>query len=86
METIINYNQDEKTASCYTHDKALIKKLNDFCAKSPDIYREKTEGDSSTYILPKKWIKIKFPRQLSDEKRAELKVRALSNFQNARKE
>ena len=28
QETIFNYNQEEKTASCYTCDPALIRKLD----------------------------------------------------------
>ena len=37
QETIINYNQEEQLASCYTHDKALIRKLNKLMLKNKDI-------------------------------------------------
>ena len=30
QETIINYNQEDKTATCYTYDKALIRKLDHY--------------------------------------------------------
>ena len=33
QETIINYNQEEQLASCYTHDKTLIRKLNKLMLK-----------------------------------------------------
>lgn len=32
------------------------------------------------FTTPEKWIKVKIPRQLSEEKRQELKNRALKNF------
>ena len=36
-ETIFNYNQEEKTASCYTHDPALIRKLDRLCLSNEAI-------------------------------------------------
>ena len=30
QETIINYNEEEATASIYTHNRALIRKLDKF--------------------------------------------------------
>ena len=44
QETIINYNQEEQLASCYTHDKALIRKLDELAQKSSSITVIKT-GD-----------------------------------------
>ena len=37
QETIINYNNEEKTASVYTHDKALIRKLDKKLGEIPDM-------------------------------------------------
>jgi hypothetical protein len=31
QETIINYNNAEKTASCYTMDASLIRRLDKLC-------------------------------------------------------
>lgn len=85
QETIINYNQEEQLASCYTHDKALIRKLDELAQKSSSITVIKTGDGVREYNFPKKWIKVQMPRQLSDEKRAELKLRAMNNFHNQRK-
>ena len=80
LETTINYNQDDKTATCYTCDRALIRRLDKLCDVSSEIAVSKTDDYSKTNIFPKKWVKIKKPRELSDEKRAELAERARKNF------
>lgn len=42
QETIINFNEEEKTASVYTHNKALIRKLDKLAQERPgDCHREK---------------------------------------------
>ena len=82
METIYNYNQEEPFASCYTMDKALIRRLDALAEKHKEITLLRTGEGMREYTFPKKWIRVKIPRQLSDEKRAELKDRALRNFHN----
>ena len=80
QETIINYNQEEGTAHCFTRDKALIHKLDDLCLKSTSIIVVR-EGDGyKEYTFPKKWVKVKMPRQLSDENRQKAAERARRNF------
>lgn len=37
QETIINYNNEEKTASIFTYDKSLIRKLDKRLSEYPDI-------------------------------------------------
>ena len=80
METIINFNDAKDNAQIYTCNKALMRKLDSYCQKSQLIYREKTDECSKTYIIPKKYIQIRFPREISDEKRRELSERAKTNF------
>ena len=80
QETIINYNQEEKTASCYTHDQALIRKLDALREKSTEIIVTKSADGCKEYSFPKKWIKLRIPRQLSDEQRAKAAERAVRNF------
>lgn len=72
QETIINYNNEEKTASIFTHDKSLIRKLDKRLPEYPDMKLVRRGDDWAEYSLPKKWIKVGFPRQLSDEQRAEM--------------
>lgn len=82
METIYNYNQEEPLASCYTMDRALIRRLDALAQKHKEITIVREGEGVREYTFPKKWIKVKTPRQLSDEKRQELKNRALRNFHN----
>lgn len=59
-ETIINFNEEEPTASVYTCSKALIKKMDTLCAKIPDLYRlKRQDGFSKTYEFPKKYLTIR---------------------------
>ena len=75
QETIINYNNEEKLAYISTYDKSLMRKLDSRIADNPDIKLVKQTEDYAEYTLPKKWIKVSFPRQLSDEQRAEMAER-----------
>lgn len=75
QETIINYNNEEKTASVFTYDKSLIRKLDKRLAEASDIKLIRRGEDFAEYSLPKKWIKVSFPRQYSDEQRAEMAER-----------
>lgn len=78
QETIFNYNQEEKTASCYTHDPALIRKL-DKLAENDEAIIVIREGDGwKEYNLPKKYLKVRPPRKLSDEQREEMANRMKS--------
>ena len=84
QETIINYNNEEKTASVFTYDKSLIRKLDKRLAESSDIKLIRRGEDFAEYSLPKKWIKVSFPRQYSDEQRAEMaeRMRAARSMNN----
>ena len=79
QETIINYNEEEKTAGVYTHNKSLIRKLEKLAIDRPDDCRlEKVshDGHSASYVIPKSWVKITPTRILSEEQRTALAERA----------
>lgn len=80
QETIFSYNQEEDFAIVDTCDKKLIRKLDKLCEKLSTITVENQNRDGKIYKLPKKWIKISTPRQLSEKTRKELAERAKSNF------
>lgn len=84
QETIINYNNEEKTASIFTYDKSLIRKLDKRLAEMSDMKLIRRGEDFAEYSLPKKWIKVAFPRQYSDEQRAEMaeRMRAARTMNN----
>lgn len=72
-ETIINYNEGEDTASVYTHNKALRRKLERLAQERPDDCRlfKVSHGDQAVeYYIPKSWVKITPTRILSEEQKA----------------
>ena len=70
QETIVNYNAGEQTATVYTRDKAVMRKLDTLVADFPDTY-SLTEQDevSKTYSFPKSYISYRKPRSVSTEQR-----------------
>lgn len=81
QETNINYNREEAMAVIYTASSVDIRKLDKLFEQHSDEIqlREKTEA-SRTYLVPKKWIKIRPPRQLSEETLKKLKENASKNL------
>lgn len=87
QETIIAFNEEEKTAGVYTHNKALIRKLEQLAHDRPDeCFLEKVshDGQAMDYVIPKSWLKITPPRQLSEAQLAARKE-ALKKAHLARK-
>lgn len=81
QETVINYNEEEKTASVFTYNRSLQKKLDSIAAERPDecqVNSSVTEGAqrSSSYTIPKSWVKIRPSRILTDAQKDELRERA----------
>ncbi len=69
-ETIILYNEADDTATVYTHNAALKRKLAGFASASTEAVKEKEDDYAVTYRLPKKWVKINKTVVLSDEEKA----------------
>ena len=80
METIYNYNQEEPLASCYTMDRALIRRLDALAQKHKEITVVRADEGVREYTLPKKWIKVRAPKELSDEQREKMAKRARERF------
>lgn len=74
QETIINFNEAEKTASVYTHNAALIRKLDRLCIERPNEVKRCDGGHdiSPEYIVPKKYVKLNAPPLYTDEQRAKM--------------
>ena len=70
-ETIILWNEAEKTASVYTHNITLQGQLAALCESHPEQARriEDNGHGGLTVELPKKWVKITPPRALSPAQR-----------------
>lgn len=76
QETIINYNREEPDASCFTHDPALIRRLDALARDGTGITVARQGDGWKEYRFPKQWVKIRKPRELSEETRAKLAARA----------
>ncbi len=82
-ETIINYNEAEAVAAeavavVYTHNKGLRRKLEQWAQeRSEDCRLEKVTrfGAAVDYFIPKSWVHIYPPRQISEEQRAAMAER-----------
>ena len=69
QETIINFNEEEKTAGIYTHNKALRQKLAALARDRPEdcrLVKASRSGRAVDYTIPKSWIKIVPPRIASE--------------------
>jgi hypothetical protein len=70
QESILNYNAGEQTATLYTRDRAVMRKLDTLVADFLDTYKL-TEQDevSKTYSFPKSYVSYRKPRTVSTEQR-----------------
>ena len=70
QETIVNYNAGEQTATLYTRDKAVMRKLDTLVADFPNTYKMIRQDEvSKTYSFPKLYVSYRKPRAVSTEQR-----------------
>jgi hypothetical protein len=76
QETIICYNEEEATASVYTYNNQLIKKLKRLSEKYPDkVKSERPEHRGAvSYLVPKRCVSVREP--YSDQRRKADSIRA----------
>lgn len=76
QETVVNYNAGEQTATVYTRDKAVMRKLDTLVADFPDTYSLMGQDEvSKTYSFPKSYVSYRKPRNLSMEQREQAQER-----------
>ena len=70
QETIINFNAEEQTATLYTRDPAIMRRIDKLVIDYPDTFKciGKTDIDK-TYEMPKSIVTYRKPRRLSQEQR-----------------
>jgi len=69
-ETIINFNAGEQTATIYSRDPAVMRKVDALVIEYPDTYKCISETDiDKTYEMPKSFVNYRKPRRLSEERR-----------------
>lgn len=85
-ETIILWNEAEKTAEVYTCSPSMMKRMDDLAENHEEIVRTKETEYSKTYVLPKKLIQVRTPVRLSEETRQKYRQRMLELRQKQLKE
>ena len=78
QETIINFNEDEPTATIYTYNGALTCKLEALADQRPaEAKRGRAFSDGGReYIVPKRWVKVNAGMILTQEERERRSERA----------
>ena len=80
QETVINFNAGEQTATVYTRDKAVMRKLDALVNEFPEVYKLVDETDiDKTYSMPKSCVSYRKPRILDDKYR-ELKRKQMTQY------
>lgn len=78
-ETIISYNQLEKTGNVYTFDPKVIARLDEAAKERPDECKFLKDGPEGAkeYEVPKTWLRPRPTRKLNytEEERAEMSER-----------
>ena len=70
QETIVNYNAGEQTATLYTRDRAVMRKLDTLVTDFPNTYKLTGQDEvSKTYSFPKSYVSYRKPRAVSTEQR-----------------
>ena len=76
METVVNYNAGEQTATVYTRDKSVMRRLDRLVADYPDSYRLLRQTDiDKTYSMPKSFVTYRKPRAVSNQQREQARQR-----------
>lgn len=84
-ETIITYNNAENTANCFTLSLPVRRRLLQLAEEYPDeVHINKQEEDMIDVDIPKRWVKIRPPRRLSDEQKAALAERGRNLYEKYR--
>lgn len=82
QETIVNYNAGEDTATIYTRNPTVMRKIDVLVNAFPAVYKliKATEYDR-IYEVPKSYISYRKPRKISDEqrKRARERIKNINN-------
>lgn len=82
-ETIITFDEENDTAEVSTHNGKLKRALAKCSAKNNACYRKFSDDSQEVYICPKSYIKIRAPRELSEESKQKLADRARAGFAKA---
>lgn len=70
QETIINFNAGEQTATLYTRDPSVMRKVDALVIEFPDVFKCTGETDiDKTYEIPKSSVTYRKPRNITEVQR-----------------
>ncbi|MDO4175655.1 MAG: hypothetical protein Q4D42_12915 [Eubacteriales bacterium] len=80
-ETIICFNEADATAEVFTYNGRMLRELSALAGERSDDIKHISDNGAggSTYSVPKKWVKIRASRILTDEQRRSLTRRLPHN-------
>lgn len=81
-ETIIIYNEQDDVANVITCNVRLQNKLKTLSQKHTSVVHKDGNGIFEEYELPKSFVRIVAPRQMSDEEKEKMKVRGRLLFES----
>ena len=82
QETIILFNEEQKTATVETYNMKMKNKLLQMAKEKPDQVTIKLDdGQRVKAIIPKKWIRVSSPKIMSEEQRKVASER-MANIRN----
>lgn len=68
-ETVIRYDQTPEEANVWTCDPALMRRLEARGVKPSRVEKDGGRVFAKEYRVPKRWVKISPPRQVSESQR-----------------
>lgn len=82
QETIILFNEEQKTATVETYNMKMKNKLLRMATDKPEqVQITLDDGQRIKAIIPKKWIRVSSPRFMSDEQR-KIASERMANMRN----
>lgn len=76
QETIVTFNEKETTATVYTCNGALKRQLSELTkTRGEECTLDNADEYAATYTIPKKWLKVRPNRILTEEQRKKLAER-----------
>ena len=86
-ETVINFCDAEKKASYYTRNRSRMQELRNLAAEYPDDVKLTVDMEDCVEAeLPKKWVKLRAPVKMSEERRAIMVEKRLAAIAKAKLE
>lgn len=77
-ETIICFNEQSSTARVFTYNRKMSNYLREQASDPQTSCRllEDNLNGGLTFEVPKRWVKVRHPRRISEEQRAAMAARA----------